>query len=120
MVRPEILPRLARPLLVGGAVIEEAADVSAIRSCTSVCLKIVAPWVAALSSDDQAKVPKSIVAALEKEKVAYDIDAYRDAPPGMRIWAGATVEKADLEAGFVLSCQAHPLTERVVLSFDER
>ncbi|MGE5538077.1 MAG: phosphoserine transaminase [Gemmatimonas sp.] len=76
------------------------AEDPAIRSCTSVCLKIVAPWVAKLSPEDQAKVPKSIVAALEHEKVAFDIDAYRDAPPGMRIWAGATVEKSDLEALF--------------------
>jgi phosphoserine aminotransferase len=76
------------------------AEDPAIRSCTSVCLKIVAPWVAALAPDEQGKVPKSIVAALEHEKVAYDIDAYRDAPPGLRIWAGATVEKADLEALF--------------------
>jgi phosphoserine aminotransferase len=76
------------------------AEDSAIRSCTSVCLKIVAPWVAKLSPEDQAKVPKSMVAALEHEKAAFDIDAYRDAPPGMRIWAGATVETGDLQALF--------------------
>jgi phosphoserine aminotransferase len=76
------------------------AEDPTIRSCTSVCLKITAPWVAALPAEEQAKVPKSIVAALENEKVAFDIDAYRDAPPGMRIWAGATIEKSDLEALF--------------------
>jgi phosphoserine aminotransferase len=76
------------------------AEDPAIRSCTSVCLKIVAPWVAALPPEAQAKVPKTMVASLENEKVAYDIDAYRDAPPGLRIWAGATVEKSDLEALF--------------------
>jgi phosphoserine aminotransferase len=80
--------------------IDFLAEDPAIRSCTSVCLKIVAPWVAKLSPEDQAKVPKSMVAALEHEKVAFDIDAYRDAPPGMRIWAGATVETSDLQALF--------------------
>jgi len=76
------------------------AENPAIRSCTSVCLKITAPWVAKLDAEQQAAVPKKIVALLEKEGVAFDIDGYRDAPPGLRIWAGATVEKADLEALF--------------------
>jgi len=74
-----------------------AAD-PAIRSCTSVCLSIVDPWFAALTEDRQASVPKKIDALLEKEGVAYDINGYRDAPPGLRIWAGATVEADDLEA----------------------
>ena len=76
------------------------AEDPAIRSCTSVCLKIVAPWVAKLDAEKQAAVPKKIVSLLEKEGVAFDIDGYRDAPPGLRIWAGATVEKSDLEALF--------------------
>lgn len=71
-----------------------------VRSNTSVCLKIVDPKIAALPAEAQAAVPKAIVAALEQEKVAFDIDAYRDAPPGLRIWAGATVETRDLEALF--------------------
>ena len=66
----------------------------AIRSNTSVCLKVVDPAVAALAADAQAAFVKSLAAALEKEGVAYDIDAYRDAPPGLRIWCGATVEAA--------------------------
>jgi phosphoserine aminotransferase len=70
----------------------------AIRSNTSVCLKVVAPAVTALASDQQAAFIKGMVAALEKENVAYDIDAYRDAPPGLRIWCGATVETRDVEA----------------------
>jgi phosphoserine aminotransferase len=69
-----------------------------IRSNTSVCLKIVDPAVAALPSDARAAFVKNIGAALEKENVAYDVDAYRDAPPGLRIWCGATVETADVEA----------------------
>ncbi len=68
------------------------------RSNTSVCLTIVDPDVTALSADSQAAFAKGIVSALDKEGVAYDIGAYRDAPSGLRIWAGATVETSDLEA----------------------
>ena len=75
------------------------ADAKA-RSCTSVCLKIVAPWFAALPEDKQAAVPKQMVKLLEQEKAAFDIDGYRDAPPGLRVWAGATIETSDLEALF--------------------
>ncbi len=70
------------------------------RSSTSVCLKIVAPWFTALDAEAQAAVPKAMVAALEDEGAAYDIDGYRAAPPGLRIWAGSTVERSDLEALF--------------------
>jgi len=76
-----------------------AAD-KAVRSCTSVCLVITDPAVAALDAEGKAAFSKKMVALLEAEKVAYDIDAYRDAPPGLRIWAGATVETSDLEALF--------------------
>ena len=68
------------------------------RSNTSVCLKIVDPWFAGLSADAQADVAKKIASLLEKEGVAYDIGGYRSAPPGLRIWCGATVDKSDLEA----------------------
>jgi phosphoserine aminotransferase len=70
----------------------------AIRSNTSVCLKVVDAAVSALTPDAQATFVKNLAAALEKENVAYDIDAYRDAPPGLRIWCGATVETQDVEA----------------------
>ncbi len=70
----------------------------AIRSNTSVCLRIADPWFQALDAAGQAKSAKQIAALLEAEKIAYDIDSYRDAPPGLRIWAGATVEGADLAA----------------------
>ena len=72
----------------------------ATRSPTSVCLKIVDPWFAGLDDSAKAAVPKKIEALLEREAVAYDINGYRAAPPGLRLWAGATVETADLEALF--------------------
>ena len=68
------------------------------RSNTSVCLSIVDPEIAALDADAQAAFAKALASALEKEGAALDIGAYRDAPPGLRIWCGATVEASDLEA----------------------
>jgi len=72
-----------------------AAD-PAIRSNTSVCLKVVDPAITALSAEAQADFAKKLVAAVEKEGAGYDLGAYRDAPPGLRIWCGATVEAADV------------------------
>ena len=69
-----------------------------VRSNTSVCLKVVDPAVATLPQAGQAAFAKSIENLLEKEKVAFDIGAYRDAPPGLRIWCGATIETSDIEA----------------------
>ncbi|WP_068313487.1 phosphoserine transaminase [Polycladidibacter hongkongensis] len=70
----------------------------ATRSNTSVCLKIVDPEIQQLDEAAQAAFAKAMVSALDKEGVAYDIGAYRDAPSGLRIWAGATVELANVEA----------------------
>jgi phosphoserine aminotransferase len=70
----------------------------ALRSNTSVCLRVVDPAVSRLAVEAQAAFVKDIAAALEKEGVAYDIDAYRDAPAGLRIWCGSTVEASDVEA----------------------
>src|SRR6476619_5142572 len=78
--------------------IDFLAKDAAIRSNTSVCLKVVDPAVLKLAPDAQAAFVKSLAAALEKEGVAYDIDAYRGAPPGLRVWCGATVEAHDVEA----------------------
>jgi len=74
-----------------------AAD-PAIRSNTSVCLKVVDPTITALAADAQAAFAKALVAAVEKEGAGYDLGHYRDAPPGLRIWCGATVETADVAA----------------------
>ncbi|MGC1359371.1 MAG: phosphoserine transaminase [Xanthobacteraceae bacterium] len=68
-----------------------------VRSNTSVCLKVVDPAVNRLSREAQTAFSKTIAAALEDEGVAYDTAAYRDAPPGLRIWCGSTVERSDLE-----------------------
>ena len=70
----------------------------ATRSNTSVCLKVVDPQVTALSAEAQAAFAKTLATLLEKEKVAFDIGGYRDAPPGLRVWCGATVEAADVAA----------------------
>jgi phosphoserine aminotransferase len=68
------------------------------RSNTSVCIKIVDPWFKNLGEVAQADVAKKIASLLENEGVAYDVAGYRSAPPGLRIWCGATVEKSDLAA----------------------
>jgi phosphoserine aminotransferase len=74
-----------------------AAD-PALRSNTSVCLKVVDPAVTALAPDAQAAFAKALAAAVEREGAGYDLGHHRDAPPGLRIWCGSTVEAADVEA----------------------
>ncbi len=74
-----------------------AAD-GAFRSPTSVCLKVADPWFAGLDAGTQAASVKKIAARLDEEGAAFDIGAHRDAPPGLRVWAGATVETSDIEA----------------------
>src|SRR5712692_5638146 len=68
------------------------------RSNTSVCLKVVDPLVVSLPLDAQAAFARGMAAALEKEGIAYDIAFYRDAPPGLRLWCGSTIEASDIEA----------------------
>ena len=57
----------------------------------------MSPWYLALTPEDQASKAKALVSILEKEGVAYDIGSYRDAPPGIRIWGGATVESNSIK-----------------------
>ncbi|WP_091742068.1 phosphoserine transaminase [Phenylobacterium immobile] len=78
--------------------VEFLAETVETRSNTSVCLKVVDPKITALSDDAQADFAKKLAALLEKEGVALDIGGYRDAPAGLRIWCGATVDTADLDA----------------------
>jgi phosphoserine aminotransferase len=68
------------------------------RSNTSICLKITADWYQALPADEQAAKAKKIVKLLDTEGVGYDFGSYRDAPPGIRIWGGATVDTSDIAA----------------------
>jgi len=70
----------------------------ATRSSTSICLRVVDDWFAGLAPDEQAKTAKKTASLLDGKGVAHDIGAYRDAPPGLRIWGGATVETSDVEA----------------------
>ncbi len=74
------------------------AEDEANRSSTSICLTITASWFTTLGADAQAAAAKKIATLLEREGVALDIGAYRDAPAGLRIWGGATVETSDIEA----------------------
>ena len=67
-------------------------------SSTSICLRIVDDWYTGLTGEEQGQQAKKLVKLLESETVAFDAGAYRDAPPGLRIWGGATVETADLQA----------------------
>ena len=78
--------------------IDFLASDPALRSNTSVCLKIVDPAFAKLDEAAQRAFVKAMEKALASEKAAYDIGGYRDAPPGLRIWCGATVDTADIEA----------------------
>jgi phosphoserine aminotransferase len=68
------------------------------RSCTSICLKIIDTWFTNLSPEAQADIAKKLASLLEKQKVAFDTASYRSAPPGLRIWGGATVETSNIEA----------------------
>jgi phosphoserine aminotransferase len=78
--------------------IDFLAEDPATRSCTSICLKIVDPWYQGLSPEEQAAKAKELVKRLESENIAYDFGSYRDAPPGIRIWGGATVDAEDTTA----------------------
>ena len=84
--------------IANGGTFDFLARDPATRSNTSICLKIVSPWFQSLDPAGQTAAAKRIAGLLEKERIAYDIGAYRDAPPGLRIWGGATVETSDIRA----------------------
>lgn len=78
--------------------VEFLAGDPATRSCTSICLRVADPWFAGLDAKAQGDAIQRLVGLLEREGVAYDVAGYRDAPPGLRLWGGATVEREDLAA----------------------
>jgi phosphoserine aminotransferase len=78
--------------------LEFLAEEPATRSCTSIQLKITDPWFLGLSPEQRFRTVRSMTARIETEGAGYDIASHRDSPPGIRIWAGATVEQSDVEA----------------------
>jgi phosphoserine aminotransferase len=84
--------------VAGNSRVKFLAEDPATRSCTSICLSICADWFVALAPEAQAKAAKAVATLLEKNGVGFDAASYRDAPPGLRIWGGATVETSDIEA----------------------
>jgi phosphoserine aminotransferase len=77
--------------------IDFLASEPSIRSNTSVCLKVIDPAITSLSADAQSAFAKALAGAVEKEGAGYDLAHYRDAPAGLRIWCGATIEARDVE-----------------------
>jgi phosphoserine aminotransferase len=98
IARADANARLVADWVAPSAWVGFLAQDPATRSNTSVCLALVDPAVTALAPDAQAAFAKGIASGLEAEGVAFDIAAYRDAPPGLRIWCGATVEASDIAA----------------------
>ena len=98
--------------VAGSETFDFLANGPATRSNTSICLKIVSPWFVSLDGSGRAKAAKRMAALLEERRIAYDIGSYRDAPPGLRIWGGATVETSDI-AALMPWCQwAHDVVAR--------
>ncbi len=104
--QPELVARSERNLAAMTTWVDNTENLAflaretAHRSPTSICLTITAPWFVALAEDQKALAAKKLTFLLEEEGVALDIGSYRDAPAGLRIWAGATIETSDLEALF--------------------
>jgi phosphoserine aminotransferase len=98
MARADANAKVIFDFVAANGWIANLAKDPATRSNTSVCLTIADADVLALPTEDQAAFAKGLVSLLDKQGVAYDIGAYRDAPSGLRIWAGATIDTADLEA----------------------
>ena len=98
--------------IAAGSAYDFLARDPATRSTTSICLRIVSPWFLGLDDPGRARAAKKIAALLEEHGIAYDIGAYRDAPPGLRIWGGATVETSDIQALMPWCQWAHDVVSR--------
>jgi phosphoserine aminotransferase len=110
--RSEANLKAVADFVAGSGRFDFLASDPATRSNTSICLKIVSPWFLSLDSARRGKAAKRIAALLEQNRVAYDIGSYRDAPPGLRIWGGATVETGDIEALMPWTAWAHDVVSR--------
>jgi phosphoserine aminotransferase len=101
---PELIARSKRNLAAIAAWVEKTpwveflAKDQASRSSTSICLSMVEPWFTALAKEAKTAHVKKVTGPLDKKGVAYDINSYADAPPGLRIWGGATIETSDIDA----------------------
>jgi phosphoserine aminotransferase len=98
VARAELNLRAVEDWVAGRDWVGFLAEDPATRSCTSICLTIVDPWFQALAPGERAGTAKAMVALIEEAGAGYDLGAYRDAPPGLRIWGGATVAHEDIEA----------------------
>ncbi|HVY00159.1 MAG TPA: phosphoserine transaminase [Pseudorhodoplanes sp.] len=98
IARADANAKVVADWVAGSKWIAPLASNPASRSNTSVCLKVVDPAIAKLPAEGQWDFVKTVAAKLEKDGIAYDIANHRDAPPGFRIWCGATVEKDDVAA----------------------
>lgn len=84
--------------VTGADWVEFLAEDPASRSCTSICLKITDPWFTSLEADGQRAAVKRMVGLIEEAGAGFDLGSHRDAPPGLRIWGGATVAQENIEA----------------------
>ncbi len=110
--RSEANLRAIADFVAGSTCFDFLARDPATRSNTSICLKIVSPWFLSLDDAGRAKAAKRMAALLEERRIAFDIGAYRDAPPGLRIWGGATVETSDIAALMPWCHWAHDVVMR--------
>ncbi len=113
MARSEANLKAVADFIAPGSRFDFLARDPATRSNTSICLKIVSPWFLSLNDAAKTKAAKRIASLLEEKRVAFDIGSYRDAPPGLRIWGGATVETSDIAALMPWCAWAHDVVSKL-------
>jgi phosphoserine aminotransferase len=116
IARADANTRVVADFVAASGFLDFLAKDPATRSNTSVCLRFTDPAVAALDDAGQQAFVKAFTGLLEKEGVAYDIASYRDAPPGLRIWCGATVETSDVAALMPWLAHAFAVTRATLAS----
>lgn len=98
MARSEANLQAVSDWVAQSAWVDFLAGDPAVRSATSICLKFVDPWFLSLSTEERAAVAKAVAKQVEEVEAGYDLGSYRDAPPGLRLWGGSTVEVSDMRA----------------------